>query len=94
MSSDRPVWRQHSHRAEDRYVVALRGELGMGVVDELRELLTASIAQGPLHDRGPAHPQHRPTPACVSRVPSQSHCQAWTTTRAGWTSGSATDPVT
>ena len=52
MSSDRPVWHQHSHRAEDRYVVALRGELDMGVVDELHELLTASIAQGPLIEVG------------------------------------------
>jgi anti-sigma B factor antagonist len=32
-------------RAEDRYVVALRGELDMGVLDELHKLLTVSISQ-------------------------------------------------
>jgi anti-sigma B factor antagonist len=48
MSSDRPAWHQHSHRDRNRYVVALRGELDMGVVDDLQELLTATIAQAPL----------------------------------------------
>ena len=46
--SNRPAWHQHSHRVQDRYVVALRGELDMGVTDELHKLLTATIAQAPL----------------------------------------------
>ena len=48
MSIDRQAWQHHSHRGEDRYVVALRGELDIGVVEDLHELLTATIAHAPL----------------------------------------------
>ena len=52
--SNRPAWHQHSHRVQDRYVVALRGELDVGVPDELHKLLTATIAQEPLIEMDPA----------------------------------------
>ena len=48
MSSDRPVWHHRSHHDQDRYVVALHGELDMSVVDDLHELLTATTAHAPL----------------------------------------------
>ena len=47
MNSERPAWHHHSHRAENRYVLTLRGELDMGVVDDLHELLTATITHAP-----------------------------------------------
>ena len=50
MSNDRLAWHQHSHREQDRYVVALRGELDMTVADDLHELLTATITQAPVID--------------------------------------------
>ena len=48
MSNNRPTWHQRSHHDKDRYVLALRGELDMGVVEELHELLTATIREAPL----------------------------------------------
>jgi anti-sigma B factor antagonist len=48
VSDDRLAWHQHSHRSEDRYVVALQGELDMNVVDDLHRLLTGSIGRAPL----------------------------------------------
>ena len=50
MSSDNPGWHHHSHQAEDRYLITLRGELDMSVVDDLHHLLTDMIGRAPLID--------------------------------------------
>ena len=50
MSSDNPGWHHHSSHDEGRYIVALRGELDMSVVDDLHDVLTDTIGRAPLID--------------------------------------------